>query len=112
MTEVISLKGKGKTFHQEVLDNPDKYVYIGRYIRFASFKTSKWHNPYSVKKYGRDKSIEMYKEYILNKPDLLNDLPELEGKILCCWCKPLPCHGDILVELLNKERVIKWETKK
>jgi len=31
-------------------------------------------------------------------------LPELRGKDLCCWC-PLdqPCHGDILLELANKE---------
>ena len=28
---------------------------------------------------------------------------ELEGKELGCWCKPSPCHGDILIKLL-KER--------
>jgi hypothetical protein len=21
---------------------------------------------------------------------------ELKGKVLGCWCKPLPCHGDVL----------------
>jgi hypothetical protein len=24
----------------------------------------------------------------------------LRGKTLGCWCKPLPCHGDVIVELL------------
>ena len=28
---------------------------------------------------------------------------ELEGKELGCWCKPSPCHGDILIKLF-KER--------
>lgn len=22
---------------------------------------------------------------------------ELRGKILGCWCKPLDCHGDVLI---------------
>ena len=30
-----------------------------------------------------------------------NDLEELEGKTLGCWCKPKTCHGDVLVELVN-----------
>lgn len=29
-------------------------------------------------------------------------LPELRGKVLCCWCKLTdPCHGDILLEWAN-----------
>ena len=35
------------------------------------------------------------------KPQLLNDLHELKGKTLGCFCKPKICHGDILVELVN-----------
>jgi hypothetical protein len=26
---------------------------------------------------------------------------ELRGKILGCWCAPLPCHADILAEVAN-----------
>jgi len=29
---------------------------------------------------------------------------ELKGKTLGCYCKPKDCHGDILVEWLEKER--------
>tara|TARA_R110002074_G_scaffold32309_4_gene90215 strand:- start:1913 stop:2242 length:330 start_codon:yes stop_codon:yes gene_type:complete len=68
-------------------------------------------NPYSHKegtlaKYHcetRQESIEKYKEYILNTPELLNRIPELQGKILGCWCKPKACHGDFLAELANKK---------
>jgi Domain of unknown function (DUF4326) len=29
-------------------------------------------------------------------------LPELcGGKVLLCWCHPLPCHGDLLAKLAN-----------
>ncbi len=99
MIKVINLKEKGKEFWREVLTK-SKYVYIGRRVAFTPFKKSKWFNPFSIKQYGRKKSIKMYKDYIL-KSDLLNQLPELKDKILCCWCKPKACHGDILIQLNN-----------
>ena len=77
-------------------------VYIGR--------GSKWGNPYSFKKgtkakyvvESRETAIEAYRNYILNKPELLKDLHELKGKTLGCFCKPKACHGDVLVELVEK----------
>jgi hypothetical protein len=54
-------------------------------------------------KYGREKAIEMYREYIMNKPELLELIPtELKDKTLGCWCKPKACHGDVLVKLADK----------
>lgn len=82
--------------------NSEPYgVYIGR--------PSIWGNPYSHKEgtlaiyktKTRKESIEKYKEYLLNNEELLKRLPELKGKVLGCHCKPLPCHGDILVDLLE-----------
>jgi Domain of unknown function (DUF4326) len=32
---------------------------------------------------------------------LLAALPGLNGKVLGCWCKPEPCHRDVLMELLS-----------
>ena len=79
-------------------------VYIGR--------GSKWGNPFTHiadKKTkadfivaSRDEAIESYRDWILNQPQLLNDLHELKGKTLGCFCKPKKCHGDILVELVNE----------
>jgi hypothetical protein len=80
-------------------------VYIGNRIRFhpEKYPQSKWGNPYAkyLKKYGRNKVIKMYKEYIRSRPDLLNQLHQLKDKTLGCWCKPLPCHGDVLAELAD-----------
>lgn len=69
-------------------------IYIGR--------GSKWGNPFEIGKDGtREEVIEKYRTYLLNKPELLKALPELRGKTLGCFCKPKPCHGDILVEILD-----------
>lgn len=35
-----------------------------------------------------------------------NDVDRLRGKVLGCWCTPLPCHGDIIIEYL--EGVTSW----
>jgi hypothetical protein len=68
-----------------------------------------WGNPFShlpgtlatfqVK--DRTEAIERYREWIKDQPHLMQQLHTLRGKRLGCWCKPLPCHGDILVELID-----------
>lgn len=84
-------------------------VYIGR--------PSKWGNPYSYKEgtaarfkvNTRDEAIDAYYYYITegDGKHLLEDLHELKGKVLGCWCKPKRCHGDILVELVKNTKRIK-----
>jgi hypothetical protein len=76
-------------------------IYIGR--------PSKWGNPFSHKigtlarfQVGSIiEAIESYRKWIKTQPELLAALPELKGKTLGCWCKPGPCHGDVLVELMQ-----------
>lgn len=83
------------------LEDPN-HVYIGRAVRFVpGAKKSKWANPYSKKIYGHQKCVEMFGDYIRENKELLADLHELGGKVLGCWCKPGPCHGDILAGFLN-----------
>lgn len=82
----------------------EKYdVYIGR--------PSKWGNPFSIGKDGtREEVIIKYEEWARNNSKLLNDLHELKGKILGCWCLKTPidcirknkqCHGEVLMELVG-----------
>lgn len=75
-------------------------LYIGRNMEYYVPGTikSKWHNPYSVQKYGLDTCLQLYENHIMNS-NLKDDLHELEGKELGCWCKPNKCHGDILIKL-------------
>lgn len=65
-------------------------------------RTTKWGNPYRPGVHGsREEVIQLYREYLLGKPQLLDALQELHGKVLGCWCAPLPCHADVLLELAN-----------
>lgn len=80
-------------------------VYIGR--------PSKYGNPFSHKekttaKYkvsSRAEAVEKYREWILEGEGmyLLNNIEELRGKVLGCWCKPKKCHGDVLIEILKNK---------
>lgn len=36
----------------------------------------------------------------------------LSGKVLGCYCKPLPCHGDIIAEYLNRRALNGQRTDK
>lgn len=48
----------------------------------------------------------MYESYIKDKikqnPSLIDELKKMKGKRLGCWCKPEPCHGDILLKIINE----------
>jgi hypothetical protein len=72
----------------------DHDVYVGR--------PSKWGNPFVIGRDGdRREVVRKYREWLLTQPELLAALPELRDKVLACWCAPLPCHADVLVELAN-----------
>lgn len=86
-------------------------VYIGNTCKIGGWNLpkSKWSNPCNgVSKFESTEvkmlSLEFYEKYIKAKPELLAAIvPELEGKILGCWCLPgEPCHGHVLVKLYRE----------
>jgi hypothetical protein len=73
-------------------------VYIGR----GSF----WGNPFVIGLDGtREEVIQKYERLLkINiKAGVISidDLKALDGKRLGCFCKPKPCHGDVLVRAIN-----------
>jgi hypothetical protein len=72
---------------------------------------SLWRNPWNrAFRDGlitRREAVEQFFFYVLSTPALLAELPELAyqvlvlGKPMACYCKPLPCHGDVLMLLIN-----------
>lgn len=72
-------------------------IYIGR--------PSTYGNPYVIGQDGsRQEVIEKHRAWLLGQPDLVRRVKEdLAGKVLACFCAPLPCHGDTLAELANGE---------
>lgn len=82
-----------------------KHIYIGRscpYVKGA--KKSVYANIFSVKKYGRDKCLELYEIYA--RKNLMKEILKLRDKDLGCWCKGEKygekCHGEIIIKILNE----------
>ena len=87
MTEVVNIK-----------KCPFFDIYIGR--------PSIWGNPFKIGKNStsREESLVRYRIYAKENIIIQKRLMELEGRILGCWCKPLACHGDILIEMIKERK--------
>lgn len=75
----------------------DNHVYIGRSGYVKGMYTSKWHNPFGPKYGSLTKRLNAFEQHA--RKNLVNNILELQGKVLGCWCDPNPCHGHILVKL-------------
>ena len=78
---------------------PENAIYVGR--------PTKWGNPYKIdwNHTTLDYLLLKYRwwleQKLREKPHFLD---ELKGKDICCWCRiDRPCHGDIILEFLNKD---------
>ncbi len=80
---------------------PPGAVYVGR--------PTKWGNPFPLtglvmasgtsERERHQAVVEQYRRWIQTQPKLLASLRELSCKDLACWCSPLPCHADVLLDL-------------
>jgi hypothetical protein len=97
MITVVNLKDK---------PYPDFDLYIGRENKWLFLKESKWHNPIPLKKES-DRELVLYEyfNYIIKQKDLLNDLYELDDKVLGCYCKPKLCHSTVLIFLRDLQKL-------
>jgi len=90
----------------------EPFVYIGRSQFWGAgrhFAASIWHNPFLVKRYGREEALRLFEDHVRTDPRLMPRVTELRGKVLACWCappggvgehEPLICHGQVLLRLL------------
>jgi hypothetical protein len=75
---------------------PENTVYVGR--------PTKWGNPYPVNgHFTFEQAVFHYRQFAEKWG--IDDLEELRGKNLCCFC-PLdkPCHADVLIELASQNK--------
>jgi len=84
---------------------PPDAVYVGRPTKWGNpFKITDPLLPSGLSKHEKNQMVtDEYRRYIQGSKRLLATLPELKGRDLVCWCSPLPCHADVLLELANKE---------
>ena len=64
-------------------------------------RRTRWGNPFKLGEHGsRDEVIALYRADLWRRIRAgevsLEELAELDGCWLACWCEPLPCHGDVL----------------
>ena len=67
-------------------------------------------NPFRIGPDGtREDVVAKYQKYfddrIQHDPTFRAYIHGLAGKVIGCYCKPLPCHCDIIAEYLNKGRL-------
>ena len=96
-TTVINIRDAPKGWMHD-----PRYTYIGR--AGAGFD-GKWGNPIILRsEKARENVYEAYKLWLYKQPRkfLLEMVHDLEGQILVCFCKPKLCHGDAIVELIEK----------
>jgi len=114
-TQVVNLK---KKFGQEC------DVYIGRRMFMGGHRLmeSQWANPFKLSQYKLEDSLLKYWDYVTLNPLLMDQIHELEGKRLGCWCVTphcaqcgasrfptrqcghLECHGDMLAHIIHNFR--------
>lgn len=75
---------------------PKDAVFIGR--------GSAWGNPFVIGRDGdRNTVIQKFKMYAIKRlkrePNWLEPLRDKAG--LVCFCYPLPCHGQVIIDLLE-----------
>jgi hypothetical protein len=92
-----------------------QYIYIGR---AGNGNTGEFGNPVAIGKTCPEcgevhsdggSTLPCYTAYLKRRlkaePKFRQQIKDLQGKILVCFCKPRPCHGDVLVkatEYLNR----------
>ncbi|MFJ5533270.1 DUF4326 domain-containing protein [Streptomyces sp. NPDC093261] len=111
-TRVINLKGRLQDFGPRLEFAPSDVVYIGRRLVRGGWDLPQHplFNPFQIdtakKKHDgtRAEVMAKYREYLMARPDLLAQVPELRGRTLACWCAPELCHGDILAEVADKPK--------
>lgn len=86
-------------------------VYIGRPSKGQPMNFG---NPFVIGRDGnREQVIAKFEEFLLNNPELMHRVKtELKGKVLGCFCAPLPCHGHILMKYANEPEPVIEQTKK
>jgi len=102
MCKVVNFKmyGGNKDRLQEVFG--DNWTYIGRENKYAGVRASVLANPYRRGKGEQDSTLGNYRKWLWAKiqagdEDVIKALRRIDKHtILVCWCKPGPCHGDVV----------------
>lgn len=84
----------------------DMDVYIGEEHQAYGLDSSIFRNPFDETEMEREEAAQHFKMYLyrryLTDKEFRKELHSIEGKTLGCLCYPRRCHGEVIVDLLNK----------
>lgn len=93
--KAIGSRTQPKVLNKRTAGVPSGAIYVGR--------PSKWGNPFAMKNEAdRERVVQQFRQWVCDQPALMIALPELRSHDLVCWCAPLLCHADVLMELANE----------
>lgn len=79
-------------------------VYIGRGSLFGNPHPIGWCST-CRRSHDRNDCLRMYRhdfEYAIRDKKWRDEVEKLRDKVLGCFCKPQACHGDVIIEWLEK----------
>lgn len=105
-----------KAFVVNIQNDIGPFLYIGRP---RTGKLWRFGNPFAIGPDGtRALVIKKFRHWLLDGNSfrnveatekrrvwILNNLHKLSGQKLGCFCKPLECHGDVLLEVMERNSV-------
>jgi predicted NAD-dependent protein-ADP-ribosyltransferase YbiA (DUF1768 family) len=98
--------GKVLNFYHEGLVIPDGAVYIGRTMKKHGLVGHKLANPFKLSEgEPRGSTIARYRAWLWGQIKegkiTVQDLLDLRGKDVVCFCHPQPCHGDVVLKAVE-----------
>lgn len=90
-------------------------VYIGRANPGLGESDGTFGNPFHIDGHSadaaaREECIQKYARYLRDRlladTEFRRKVLTLKGKVLGCWCMPKRCHGEVLVEWLNRGTIL------
>lgn len=90
-------------FNRHQRNAPPGARYIGRGSPFGNDFAIGAPDPETGEPMSRQRVIELFEERLLADEELMALVKrELRGQDLVCFCKPAPCHGDVLLKYANE----------
>ena len=79
-------------------------VYMGRKNVHYEVEASPFANPFIIDKHGtRDECIDKYEPYLRSSPHLIEQIKDLSGKVLACYCNDDErCHCDVVIKIFKE----------
>lgn len=113
-TEIRSQKENVKRTKVVNIRQENYEVYIGRSGRGMD---GYFGNPFKLLPgMVRGETLDRFREYFYKRlqtdPEFKKRIDSLQGKTLGCFCKPYPCHGDIIKEYLDSQLTTTEQSKK